>query len=155
MLAQRLELVGKLVLAMSFMIGTAIQASPPAWLSPAALVASPDGTTLYIACATGNRVLVFDLASRKVTRSVQVAPSPTGLCLSADGLRLFVTCAAPTSRVCIVDTAQGRVIGELPAGHTSIAPMLSPEGQTLFVCNRFDNDVSKLDLATGKSVRRI
>jgi YVTN family beta-propeller protein len=154
-LAQRLGSVQKLVLAASLFVGSAAQSSPLAWLSPAALVASPEGTTLYIACATGNRVLVFDLASRKVTRSVQVAPSPTGLCLSADGLRLFVTCAAPTSRVCIVDTAQGRVIGELPAGHTSMAPVLSRDGKTLFVCNRFDNDVSVLDLAKKQPVRRI
>ena len=36
-----------------------------------------------------------------------------------------------------------------------MAPVLSPDGKTLFVCNRFDNDVSVLDLATGQPVRRI
>ena len=155
MLAQRLEWVGKLVLAMSFMVGLATQASPPAWLSPAALVASPDGTTLYIGCATGNRVLVFDLASRRVTRSIPTAPNPTGLCLSADGQSLFVTCAAPTSRICVVGTALGRITAEFPAGHSVTAPVLSPDGQTLFVCNRFDDSVSVLNPATGQELRRI
>ena len=155
MLAQRLDSVLKLLLAASVFVGPAALSSQPAWLSPAALVASPNGTTLYIACATGNRVLVFDIASRKVTRFVPVSHSPTGLCLSADGQKLFVTCAAPASRVCVVDTAHGRVIGEFPAGHTAMAPVLSPDGKTLFVCNRFDNDVSVLNLATGEQVRRI
>jgi YVTN family beta-propeller protein len=145
----------RIVLAASFLVGLAAQSSPPGWLSPAALVASPDGTTLYIGCATDNRVLVFDIASRKVSRSVPVAPSPTGLCLSADCQRLFVTCAAPASRVCVVDTAHGRGIGEFSAAHTAMAPVLAPDGTTLFVCNRFDNDVSVLNLASGEQMRRI
>ena len=36
-----------------------------------------------------------------------------------------------------------------------MAPVLSPDGKTLFVCNRFNNDVSMFDLASGKEVRRI
>jgi YVTN family beta-propeller protein len=153
--AHRLKSVLKVVLAASLLVGPAAFSSPQPWLSPAALAASTDGTTLYIGCVTGNRVLVFDLASRKVTRSVPVAPSPAGLCLAPDGQRLFVTCAAPASRVCVVDTGHGRVIGEFPAGHTAMAPVLSPDGKTLFVCNRFDNDVSVLNLASGAQVRRI
>lgn len=30
------------------------------WLSPTAITVSPDGRVLYLACATGNRVAVFD-----------------------------------------------------------------------------------------------
>ena len=33
--------------------------------------------------------------------------------------------------------------------------MLSPDGRTLYVCNRFNNDVSVFDLAAKKEVRRI
>ena len=132
--------------------GSAVQSSG---LSPVAMVASPDGATLYVACATAGQVLVFDTASRRVTRSVQVPAKPAGLCLSADGRRLFVTCAAPVSRVCIVDTVRGRIEAQLTAGHTAMAPMLSPDGKTLYVCNRFDNDVSVFDLAAGKELRRI
>ena len=142
-------------LAASLLAATLAQSAPPSCLSPAAMTASPDGTTLYIACATGNRVIVFDIASRKVTRFVETPAGPTGLCLSADGARLFVTCAAPASRVCIVETKRGRIVGEFPAGHTAMAPVLSPDGGTLFVCNRFNNDVSVFDLAAKHEVRRI
>ena len=98
---------------------------------------------------------MFDIASRKVTHYVRVTPGPTGLCLSADGQTLFVTCAAAASRVCVVNTAQGKVVQEFRAGHTAMAPVLSPDGQTLFVCNRFDDDVSVLDVRTGQELRRI
>jgi YVTN family beta-propeller protein len=155
MAAQRLELVWKIVLAASFLVGPAIQASASAWLSPAALVASPDDSNLYIACTTGNRVIVFDIASRKVTRSVPVAPNPTGLCLSADGQRLFVTCAAPVSRICVLDTAKGRVAAEFAAGHSVTAPVLSLDGKALFVCNRFDDSVSMLNPETGQELHRV
>jgi len=143
----------KIILATVLLVAPgAISAGP---LSPAALVASPDGKTLYIACATGSRVLMFDVASNKVVRSVEVVQNLTGLCLSADGGWLFVTCAAPESRVCVVDTLQGRVVEKLPAGHTAIAPVLSPSGKTLFVCNRFNHDVCVLNLTTGKELRRL
>jgi YVTN family beta-propeller protein len=140
---------------MSFLVGLDVQAATPGWLSPSVLISSPDGTTLYIGCATANRVLAFDTVSRKVSRSILVAPNPTGFCLSADGQRLFVTCAAPMSRICVVDPEQGRVTSEFPAGYSAMAPVLSPDGKTLFVCNRFEDSVSVLDPVTGKELRRV
>lgn len=125
------------------------------WLSPTALIAAPDGGTLYIACATGDRVLFFDPGTRKVVKSVATSRSPSGLALSADGKTLFVTGAKPESQVCIVDVAQAQVVGKFSAGHTAMAPVLSPDGKTLYVCNRFNDDVSVFDVATRTERCRI
>ncbi|MFA7007005.1 MAG: beta-propeller fold lactonase family protein, partial [Verrucomicrobiia bacterium] len=57
--------------------------------------------------------------------------------------------------VCVVETADGKIVEKFPAGHTAMAPVLSPDGKTLFVCNRFNNDVSVFDLAAKKELRRI
>jgi len=135
--------------------GWSILAAGPGYLSPTAMVASPDGKTIYIACATGGRVLVVDVAAGKVARQVETPASPTGLELSKDGARLYVSCAAPSSVVCVVDTATGTVKQKIEAGHTAYGPVLSPDGRTLFVCNRFNDDVSFIDLATGKETRRV
>lgn len=124
-------------------------------LSPTALAAAPDGRTLYVACTTGDRVLVLDLAARRVVRAIATPAAPSGLALTADGRTLFVTCAAPESTVCVVDTAAGRITRWLAAGHTAMAPVLSPDGRTLFVCNRFSDDVSVFDLAASRELRRI
>lgn len=124
-------------------------------LSPAALVASPDGARVHVACATAAQVKTVDLASGKVTASIAVSAHPTGLALSAQGDRLFVTCAAPESEVCVIDLAGGKVTAKWPAGHSAMAPVLSPDGKALFVCNRFHDNVSVLDVATGKELRRI
>lgn len=131
-------------------------AAPPAKpLSPAALAATRDGATLYVACATGDRVLRFDTATRTVTASIPVAAPPSGLALSPDGSRLFVTGARPQSVVSVIDPASGSVITNFAAGHTATAPVPSPDGRTLYVCNRFTDDVSFLDTVTGQELRRV
>lgn len=148
-------MVALLVSLLWFASPSPAPAASAKWLSPAALAASPDGRTLYIACATGNRVLVFDLATRKVTKSIATPKPPAGLTVSADGGMLYLTCAAPQSQVCVIDVAKARITARLPAGHTAMSPVLSPDGKSLYVCNRFNDDVSVLDLATKKELRRI
>ena len=136
-----------------------IFASASVWagdrLSPAAIVASPDGATVYVACGSDAQVKVVDVLVGQVTASIRVQPNPTGLALSSDGNRLFVTCAGTTSKICMVDLLRGKVIETLTAGHTAMAPVLSPDGKILFVCNQFNDDVSVLEIASGKELRRI
>ena len=134
------------------MFGLAKDAAP---LSPTDLVASPDGQTLYVACATAGQVAVFDTGTHEIARTIAVPDSPLGLALSRDGATLYVTCAAPESTVCVVDTAGGKVTAKIPAGHTTVAPVLSPDGKTLFVCNRFNHEVAFIDLAARKVVNRV
>jgi YVTN family beta-propeller protein len=124
-------------------------------LSLTALTATSDGKALYLACATSNCVLRFDVARQKVSDSITMPESPSGLVLSTDGRRLYVTCAAAESKVCIIDLANRKIIATIPAGHTAMAPVLSPDGKTLYVCNRFNNDVSVINLTAGKELRRI
>jgi YVTN family beta-propeller protein len=119
------------------------------------MVATQDGRTLFIACATGARVLAFDTVRCAVTASFPVPHPPLGLVLSRDGTRLFVTCAAPTSQVCEIDLAQQRVTASYAAGHTAMAPVLSPDGRTLYVCNRFENNVSIIDLNLRQPTRTV
>jgi YVTN family beta-propeller protein len=100
-------------------------------------------------------VLFFDVASRQVKQSVPLPLPPTGLAISADGRFLFVTCAGPESLVCVIDVPKARITGRLSAGHSACAPVLSPDGKALYVCNRFDNSVSVFDLSKRKEVRKI
>jgi YVTN family beta-propeller protein len=143
-------LLGFLLLAI---VNVAMAQTVP--LSPSALALSPDGKVIYVACATANRVLCLDKASRKIVGSIVVPQPPSGLALSPDGSQLFVTCVAPESKVCVVDVARRKMVGSIPVGHTALAPVISPDGKTLFVCNQFNNDVSVIDLAANREVRRI
>ena len=125
------------------------------YLSPTALAPSHDGSTLYIACATANEVAVYDIERREIIRRIEVPPTPSGLALSPDGSVLYVTCAALKSKICIVLTATGKVRTTLWSGHTAMAPVVSPDGKYLYVCDRFNDSVQVLDLETQKELTRI
>jgi YVTN family beta-propeller protein len=130
-------------------------AAEPEPLSPTALAVSPDGKVLYVACATANRVVCFDASNQTVLNSIPMPEPPMGLTLSSNGAELFVACAAPESKVCVVDTARAAIVKTITAGHTTMDPVLAPDGKTLYVCNRFNNDIGVIDLAAGKEVKRI
>lgn len=129
-------------------------AAAETWLSPSAIVATPDGGTLYVACATGDAVLVLDRAGA-VKQRIAMPAGPSGLALSADGTQLAVTCAAPQSIVCLVDTARGQITARLRAGHTAIAPVFSRDGRTLYVCNRFNHEIAIFDVRARKQLGRV
>jgi len=149
----------RLIGAMAFFLGIASLAEAAEGtaigLAPGAMAASADGQRLFIACAAANRVLVMDAKRGMVRRVIVVPGSPSGLALSSDDRRLFVTCASPESTVAVFDTANGRLQNKLRAGHTAMAPLLNHAGRTLYVCNRFDNDVSVIALPGGREIARI
>ncbi|MBI2435437.1 MAG: c-type cytochrome [Candidatus Hydrogenedentes bacterium] len=123
------------------------------YLSP--LAVTVHGDTVWVAAATADRVLAFNVQRREVVHVVAVTGSPSGLMLSPGGERLYVTCGGAEGRVQIIDTAKSEVISELNTGHTPSAPLISPDGQTLFVCNRFNDEVSVIDLAGPRERVRI
>jgi YVTN family beta-propeller protein len=122
----------------------------PGFLSPTALAPSPDGRRLYIACATANQVAFYDVKQHEIVRSIDLPGSPSGLALSSDARTLYVSCAAAKSWIVVIDSASGKIRGRFSAGHTAMCPVLSPDGQELYVCNRFNNSVEVFDAQTGK-----
>src|ERR1017187_4125755 len=133
------------ILLIRFAKPTAFAASSGAgsYLSPTALAATSDGKTLFIACASTNYVLRFDTSRKSVVDSIVVPALPSGLALSANDTRLYVTCAAPEGKVCIIDLANREVVAIVPAGHTAMAPVLSPDGKTPYACRSGEGRVGE------------
>lgn len=127
------------------------------WISPSALATSRDGLTLFVASATSAEILCLDTTTRKVVQTLPLHPSssPSGLLLLPDGERLLVTCAAPESTLDIVQWRTGKILRSIPLGSGAIAPVLSPDGSTAYVCNRFHDAVSVVNLEQGTESRRI
>jgi YVTN family beta-propeller protein len=125
------------------------------YLSPSAMVADNQTKTLYIAQATAKQVVAFDIAAGRVTKTYSLPDKPSGLAISADRSCLYVTCASATERVQVVNLQAAKVGNTLPAGHTPMAPVLSLNGKILYVCNRFGNNVSVIDIAARKELTRI
>lgn len=125
------------------------------YLGPIAVAAAPDGRMLYVACADARQVAWVELPGGQVSRRVTVPGEPSGLALLPDGARLIVTCAAPQSRIVVLDAATGEQRAAFPAGHTAAGATPSPDGTRLYVCNRFDHDVSVIDLVEAREMARV
>jgi len=125
------------------------------YLGPCSVVPSRDSRMLYIAFADAKQVAFVNIRNGKVARSIATPAKPTGLTLSPDGQELYVTCAAAQSKVLVIDAAFGKIKANIPVGHMACGPTVTPDGKRLYVCNRFDNNVSVLDIETHKEVARI
>ncbi|MDE0838992.1 MAG: c-type cytochrome, partial [Kiritimatiellae bacterium] len=86
---------------------------------------------------------------------IRMPAPPTGIVLGPAGKKLYVTCAAPISTVVVLDVASGKEIASIPTGHTAMGPAISPDGKTLYVCNRFDNEVAVIDLVKHQETARV
>lgn len=150
---KRVIVWGIVVVSALFALVATAKAPQPAekYLSPCALAQS--GKMLYVACATGRKVLCFDTATAKVAKSIAVSGEPTGLAVS--GSRLYVTRDLPGGRVCVIDLGTGKTVKEFAAGSGACAPVLAPGGKKLFVCNRFADQVAAIDPTTGKLIAAI
>ena len=125
------------------------------YLSPEAIAASKDGSTLYIAEATARQLAVFDLRKNRVIRTIPLPGAPTGVAVSADGAGVYVTCEGDPGTVQILNGAGLQPLKALAAGPGARSPVADPAGRFLYVCNRFGNTVSVLDLGARKEVARI
>jgi YVTN family beta-propeller protein len=124
-------------------------------LSPVAVAADTADGLVYVALHTARRIAVVDAASEQFLRSIALPGPPSGLCLDASGSRLYVAAGGVEGKIYVIDTATGALLAAWPAGHTPISPLLAPDGATLYVCNRFNDDVSCIAVATGETVARV
>ena len=91
------------------------------YFSPSSLCHDAFGNQLFVAGGGSGKVLVLDLTTGKVCHEIQFPRSAK------------------------VSTADLEITDSLQVGHTPMSPTIS-EG-VLYVCNRFSNTVSAIDLA--------
>ena len=125
------------------------------YLSPIDVAAAPDGKTLYIAGATGKQILFFEPSTEKVIKTVTVSDKLTGIAVSPDGLMLCATAGDYFGKVFVVDIKDGQIRDTIHVGHSPTAPVISNSGKMLFVCQRFNDNVAFIDLATKKVIAEI
>jgi len=123
------------------------------YLSPSDLILSRDKETLHVLASTGKQLIDFDLQENRMLRSLELPAEPTDMVMSRDGETLYIAGGGPQGRIWIANS--GSVVREIKTGHTPMSPIVSPDEKRLYVCNRFDNDVSIIDLESGQTIVRV
>ncbi len=119
-----------------------------AYLSPEYLAVAPDGKTLYVTAATSGKLLLFDVAGNKVSAESPLPCDPSGVATAADGA-VYVTGGGASGALFKLD-AVGKVLAKVDMGHTPLWPVVGKDAATVYVLNRFNNNVVAVDAATMK-----
>jgi len=118
-------------------------------------VEATDSGELYVTARTDQSVLVVNSSSGDVVERIEFPVELSGAVLSDDGATLYVTGGVTQGQVYVVDTATAKIMFSIPVGHSPNAPVLSPDGTRLYVCNQFDTDISIIDLEMEKELARV
>ena len=107
-------------------------------------VLSPDGQTIYASNFSRNSVQYIDVATKKVTREINVGTHPKILVLSHDGSALFAANWAGNT-VTQIDLPTAKAIRTFPAGSHPRGMVVTTRG-TLYIAN-FDG--ASIDIYPG------
>lgn len=157
MIAAAMATVGLALIALALDVAPKVQADggdDERFASPVEMLASADGTQIYVLCQQSEEVRVLDAHSHQMIRRISVGHVPLGFALSADGKRLFVTNSWDDT-LSVIDTARGEVVDTWTVGSEPHDVVVDPTGQHLFVANRISNDIAVLNAATGEEERRL
>lgn len=134
--------------------------------SPIGIVASPDGTRVFVANYGDSSVSVLDTARQSVLLTTPVNGHPYGLALSTDAHTLFASLQNSDDRqppirgaVAFLDanTLTERLqvkVGKTPVG---VSVAMTPRGEKLYVANQGSNSVSVIatSVKTPKTIRTL
>ena len=127
-------------------------AAPPSdYVSPECLAASPDGKTVYVTCATAQRVMAVALDGSPVCSwnltttktAVPVPVNPTGVAVAPDG-GVWVTCGVQGGELQSF-APDGTRREAVAVGHWPCAPVVSRDGHTIYLLNRFAARIVAVD----------
>ena len=115
-------------------------------MSPKSIVVSKSGDKIFIADETANKITIVKLNESREISHIDLKAKPTGLVLSADGEKLYCTLGESKGKLIEINLISGEIERSLIVGHTPMSPIVSKDGQTLYLCNRFENNIYSIDL---------
>jgi YVTN family beta-propeller protein len=130
-------------------------------LDPDAIVALPDGKTVYVANRNSGTVTPIDVVTHKAGRAIKVGKFPVGLAVTPDGKTVYVARSAGPNpghgAVVPIATATGKVGKPVEVGPIPGPITITPDGRTaLVISHRFTNEpvgfsITSISTRTGKA----
>lgn len=123
--------------------------------SASAMVAAPDGKSLYVASDQSPEIAVWDCQSNRRIRMLNTSRVVHGITLNSDGQQLLVAEGDSDGVLNTYDTRTGKRVASVELGHTPTSPVIYAKGKMAAVCLRFQNELALVDLAKSKLITRI
>ncbi len=129
-------------------------AAAAVYRSPLDLKYSPDGKTIAVSDRTAGKLVLIDVAAKKVAREVALNGQGTGVAWAADGSKIYVG-ERNAGTVAEVDAASGKIARRLNVGLRPAGIAVVAKRNLLVVANTVTHDVSVVDLGSGKEKARV
>lgn len=100
-----------------------------------------------------DRIAVYSPDGRKLKAEYKLSSVPTGVAVS--GNRIFVTTFKTTGRLHILNISDGKETACIETGSGACSPTPDPKKGKVYVCNRFQNTISEVDITSGKVTRSV
>jgi len=129
-----------------------------ALLIPALVCGAENSTAqtfkLYVGNSRGDDISVIDMASLKVTGTIQAAERVHGVCVQADGRRLFATVETDHT-LRIIDTATQQTTATIKLSGRPNQCAVTPDGKYVAVPIRDGDSVEIVDVAKQEIVKAL
>jgi DNA-binding beta-propeller fold protein YncE/mono/diheme cytochrome c family protein len=112
---------------------------------PVSLGLTPDATTALVAIEQPPSLRWLDAATLEPGPELKLPAKPAAMVVSPDGKLAFVTGGIAPGWLAVVDLPQARLLKTVPVGHSPGAAALAADGKTIWICDRFRNEVVALD----------
>jgi YVTN family beta-propeller protein len=110
-----------------------------------------DGTKLLASCEFANKMVVVDVATHRLLRTIALnqvtGGMPQDVKLSSDG-KVFYVADMMANGVYLIDASSFKVIRFLPTGKGAHGLYVSRDSRRLFVTNRDEGSITVIDLRT-------
>lgn len=127
-------------------------ANGPDYLSPVDITLSRAGKAGFVAMKTASEVGRLALPDCELIERASLKQNPSGIALSPDGKVLYVTAGVEQGVLYVLAADSLTITQTIPLGHTPVSPVVSPDGKTVYVCNRMDDSIASIDMASGEVV---
>lgn len=111
------------------------------------------GNQFLISNKGDNSVVMHSADFGEVLKKWEFEETPTGIATYGD--YAFVTTFETSGKVHFLNLKSGEIESSLPTGSGARAPVISPDGKTLFVLNQFQNTVSQIDIGSRKIINSV
>ncbi|RMF98191.1 MAG: DUF4382 domain-containing protein [Candidatus Schekmanbacteria bacterium] len=120
---------------------------------PKGLVASPDGTRIFVANSRSDSVSVIDTNSNRVLQHINLesGSGPEEISILPDGSKLYIVNYKSNS-VSVVNARSFQLLRTIPVGVSPIALDIDSRGRRVYVANSRSNDVSVIDALTDSII---